>query len=127
MTNPNDECSNLSFRAKSRNLSLFALVCYVQRKSCPGRSRMGRDIFHYSPSTWSPISIQRGFSRLINSVLFARDISWAEFLRDGVANIPIMLVVTQFCTAVCTRECGASAFAMLPGSARQRISHPVLK
>ena len=48
-------------------------------------------------------------------------------MGDGVAHIPILLVVNQFCAAVCGRKGGTHSFAVLPGSARQGIGHADLK
>src|SRR6266403_5409409 len=105
------------------NAAVAALlyICHVDRSVPPLRD-------HYSPNIWSPISTQRGFSRLINSAfLRARPFLELSLLGDGVAHIPILLVVNQFCAAVCGRKGGTHSFAVLPGSARQGIGHADLK
>jgi len=59
-----------------------------------------------------PISIQFGFSRLINSIFSARNPFFElDFSRDGVAKAATMFVENQFGAVVCTRKCGTGAFA----------------
>ena len=55
--------SKINIYARAR-ISFFFLFCHVDRSE---------DISHYSPNISSLISIQRGFSRLVNSIFFARD------------------------------------------------------
>ena len=51
------------------------------------------------------------------------DLQTNQFLAQCRANISAMLVVNQFRAAVRRWEYRASAFAVLPASTRQRISH----